>query len=297
MALVHLATRQKDPPVHSAAEIFPLISEGSADWNELERSMREHGFDASFPVLLWEGKVIDGRNRLRVARKLGIEPAFENARTEDVGASPAEFVRRANLARRQMTPVQLAAAAVALETEYAREAAARIVERGKAGGKIGGKIGGKNHPKSEGGNAPSPPSEKKRDESQRSAVQAAQAVGAGIGSTKQLKTVRDKAPEVFALVKDGVVGKVSEAVALAKAPADVRAEAVERIVAGEKPSEVLREIPKPERTPRAVKWDADERIIDLNSYLGRLVDECPARDRTEVIATLEKWTRKMRERT
>jgi hypothetical protein len=279
--------------VHPAAEIFPLTAEGSDDWNEIERSMRERGFDPRFPVLLWRKQVIDGRNRLRIALALGIAPIFADVSDEEVGDSPADFVRRTN-ARRNLTAAQRATVAVEYENEKAREAAARIAAGRKRGGETGGR--GRAKPDSSSNGPSLELSAAKQDDSKRAVVQAAKEVGAGINSTQQLKAVREKAPEVFELVKAGAVAKVAEAVALAKAPEEERAEAVERIKAGEKPADVVRELPKPERKASAPRWDADGRVAKLNALLSDLHHECPAADAAAFVPVFEKWARKFREK-
>ena len=50
---------------HPLADLFPLI--GGAASEELTADIRQHGVRE--PVVLYEGKILDGRNRWRAARK------------------------------------------------------------------------------------------------------------------------------------------------------------------------------------------------------------------------------------
>lgn len=283
-----VAMSARNLAVHPAAEIFPLIVEGGDDWNELANSMRDRGFDARSPVLLFEGKIIDGRNRLAVARSLNIEPAFADVSADEIGESPTLWVKQRH-ARRNLTPSQRAAVAVEIETGLAREAAERKREAAKRGA-----ITRKN--KDGDTVSPSSAAPAKRDNSGRAATQAAKSVGAGIKSTERLKAVRESAPEVFDAVKTGKVVNVSHAVALANASEDERAEAMERIASGEKAADVVRELPKMERKPATSKWDADGVAARLNSQLSDLHHECPGADADVFIPVLEKWARKFREK-
>src|SRR5262249_53283417 len=59
------------PPFHPLAEDYPLMPTG-----ELQRlidDMKEHGFDARFPIVWHEGLILDGRNRWLAALAAGVE--------------------------------------------------------------------------------------------------------------------------------------------------------------------------------------------------------------------------------
>ena len=93
-----------------------LTDEGAID--RIAASMRTRGYDLAEPILLYEGRILDGWHRYRAAQKTGVEPSVvEHKGTE------AEAIRIAiqrNLLRRQMTQRQLAAAIIqskALEGE------------------------------------------------------------------------------------------------------------------------------------------------------------------------------------
>lgn len=92
--------------IHPLAEIFPLI-EGDA-FREFTRDIRENGLRA--PIVTCDGKVLDGRNRLRACQEIGIEPAviaFD-------GTDPLAFVVSQNLRRRHLKDSQRALIAARL---------------------------------------------------------------------------------------------------------------------------------------------------------------------------------------
>ena len=98
------------PPPKSAQsyERHPL----SAVWPDLEptarqalrESMRQRGYDPLEPVVLYEGRVLDGWHRYSMARELGIE-----VRTVDYeGDDPAGLVIARHAGRRNLTPKERA---------------------------------------------------------------------------------------------------------------------------------------------------------------------------------------------
>jgi len=90
--------------------IFPTNSE---DYQRIVENMRENGFDESLPVILYEGKVLDGFHRFKAAKELGIEPIFKNFSGSSQEA--LMFSIRANLDRRHLSSTQSACAAVDAE--------------------------------------------------------------------------------------------------------------------------------------------------------------------------------------
>ena len=94
---------------HALANIFPLMSED--EYQKLKYDIQIHGFDKSLPIVLYEEKILDGRNRYKACMELGVEPIYINFEGQD----PIEYVVRVNLHRRHLNASQLAF--VALETE------------------------------------------------------------------------------------------------------------------------------------------------------------------------------------
>jgi ParB-like chromosome segregation protein Spo0J len=86
-------------PFHPLAERYPLL-EGK-QFEDFVEDIRAHGQDQS--IKLWQGQILDGRNRYRACLQLGIEPVFE-----DVSHLPEEhldaYLATLNEHRRQLTP-------------------------------------------------------------------------------------------------------------------------------------------------------------------------------------------------
>ncbi len=87
--------------LHKLATEFPTMSK--EDFNILKTDIKSNGL--SEPILLWDGQVVDGKHRLRACKELGIKPAFTNW---TVAESPAAYVYRTNLCRRNLTASQRA---------------------------------------------------------------------------------------------------------------------------------------------------------------------------------------------
>lgn len=93
-------TAPADMPAHPLAELFPMLGEGEIA--ELADDIVTFG--QRVPIVLLDGKVLDGRNRLAACRFAGVEPAFEDYAGDD----PLGFVLSHNLHRRHLTASQRA---------------------------------------------------------------------------------------------------------------------------------------------------------------------------------------------
>ncbi len=90
---------------HSLAEAFPMAD--SDAYTALVADIKEHGLRE--PITLFDGKVLDGRNRLKACIEAGIEPKTK----EFEGDDPEDFVHSANINRRHLTQSWLAITAAA----------------------------------------------------------------------------------------------------------------------------------------------------------------------------------------
>jgi len=207
-------------PVHRAAELFPMMN--AAALQGLADDIREHG--QREPVVLFDGAVLDGRNRLRACELAGVEPVFVTVESYEVG-DPIDFVLSLNEKRRHMTDSQLATLAVDVNALNAVLAAERARAGRAAGLEARWSSNGPllDHP------APT------QDNGARSLTQSAKQVGAGINSTATMAAVQRAAPEVFAAVKSGAIERVTDAKRIAAMPEAQRAEVLVRVAAGEEP--------------------------------------------------------------
>lgn len=88
---------------HALAAIFPLM--GDADLDALGADIEANGLRDA--VWLYEGKILDGRNRYRACKARDVDPRFEAYKGKDA----LGFVISKNLHRRHMTESQRAMAA------------------------------------------------------------------------------------------------------------------------------------------------------------------------------------------
>jgi len=91
---------------HPAANIFPLLS--GEEFDDLVADIRSEGLHN--PIVLHDGKVLDGRNRLLACHQAGVEPRF--VEWDGNGSSATSWVISLNLQRRHLNAGQRAAVAV-----------------------------------------------------------------------------------------------------------------------------------------------------------------------------------------
>jgi len=118
--------------IHPALDVWP-VSEGMA--RQLVSSIKNHGFDQTFPILVWRDQIVDGRLRLDALKALEITPQWGihlKALDADMGESDVWMTcGRANGTRRHLTKSQRATIAVPYLPHYEAAARARMLA-GKA---------------------------------------------------------------------------------------------------------------------------------------------------------------------
>ena len=91
---------------HPLADIFPLI--GGAEFESLAADILANG--VLEPIVIYEGQILDGRNRYRAAMSVGVDCPKE----EYTGTDPAGYVVSLNIHRRHLTESQRAMSAAKL---------------------------------------------------------------------------------------------------------------------------------------------------------------------------------------
>jgi len=84
---------------HPLSEFFPMLA--PADFDDLVEDIRAKG--QLEPIVTYQGKILDGRNRYEACETLGIKT---RSRELPSGVKPLDYVISANLKRRQLTQEQ-----------------------------------------------------------------------------------------------------------------------------------------------------------------------------------------------
>lgn len=184
---------------HPLADAFPLM-----EGEEFEDFVNDIGLQGlRHPVVIHDGKILDGRNRWRACQRLGISATTEPY----TGTDPVAFVVSENLRRRHLTDAQRAMIAATLATlangQHSRSAAP--------------------------GGAPD------QGLTQR---EAGQLMGVSRNSVQRARIVREGAvPEVVAAVESGAL-PLTPAARLAALPADEQQRLMAEVPVRDVPSRV-----------------------------------------------------------
>jgi len=96
--------------VHPLANLLPMGTK--AEINAIAFSIRDLGFREDKPIIFHHGKILDGRNRRKAVERLNkmaeVKQPIFIAEFDDNGISAADFVLSNNVARRHLSPSQLA---------------------------------------------------------------------------------------------------------------------------------------------------------------------------------------------
>jgi len=106
---------------HPIANLFPLMEDKEIE--ELALDIQVHGLLQ--PIVKYQGKILDGRNRYLACGSVNIEPRFIEYSESD----PAGFVTSMNIERRHLTPTQRACIGVELLPFYEKAAKERQGKR------------------------------------------------------------------------------------------------------------------------------------------------------------------------
>jgi ParB-like chromosome segregation protein Spo0J len=97
---------------HELANIFPLIE--GVEFDDLVTSIRENGLREGSSIIVFEEKILDGRNRYRACKEAGVTPIGEEF--EGTVEEARQYVLDMNLRRRHLDASQRALIAARLAT-------------------------------------------------------------------------------------------------------------------------------------------------------------------------------------
>ena len=70
--MFHITKKQAYHPI---ANMYPMMDKN--EFNNLIGSMEDNGYDTKHPIIMYEDKILDGRNRYEAALEARLEPVYE----------------------------------------------------------------------------------------------------------------------------------------------------------------------------------------------------------------------------
>jgi ParB-like chromosome segregation protein Spo0J len=191
---------------HPIAEIFPMMPDNAL--RSLSENIKKNGLLE--PILLYEGMILDGRNRFAACEMAGVTP--ETVEFDDPSINPVEFVWSKNAERRQLDVSQL----VALRNESVKQSISWMEARQK-------EIYAANEARKEKGKAiaqgkkqpsgaqncaplfsfPEPIPSSKEHRNSLEARRLAAITGAGATTTHQVLMAEKERPDLYQKIKEG----------------------------------------------------------------------------------------------
>lgn len=111
---------------HNLAALIPPMS--ADEFSSLKADIAQRGLVD--PIVLYEGKVLDGRHRYRACVETSTEPQFRDFD----GSDPVSYVISLNVHRRHLSASQKGVVALNVESEFAKQAAENLEKAGQIAG-------------------------------------------------------------------------------------------------------------------------------------------------------------------
>ena len=217
---------------HAAAELFPFMSD--EELGELAADIRAHGLLE--PIVLLDGLVLDGRNRLRACEAASVEPRFVEW---DGSGDPALWVISKNLKRRHLDTSQRGMVAHKLVGYHAAAAKERQKESG------GDRKSADRLPQICGNRSDDPAAPAVSRHERTATADAARELNVSPRTVEHAATVFERGvPELVAAVERGAVAVSAAAEATQFGREDQR-RVVELVAAGASGAEAIREVKRP----------------------------------------------------
>lgn len=183
--------------VHPDCEIFPMMDRD--EFASLCDDIAKRGL--LWPIIIYQGQIVDGRNRQLACERLDIPPRYEE--WDGRGGTLLEFIVSTNRERRHLTKAQSAALAAELKPRLEDAAIDRCRAAGKKGGKKTGRRNGMNGCTKGPEKIPDP--SVNRTKSHDSRDEAAEKFQVNPRYVDDAAKIKKQAPEVFEEMKTGKV--------------------------------------------------------------------------------------------
>lgn len=227
--------------VHEIATLFPHMSD--VDRDHLRVSLIKEG--QLEDILVFEGKILDGRHRYETCVELGLEPRVREFEG-DLGSAFSHSVAL-NLSRRHLTTVQRAAAGAGIK-EFQERLLAEAPQPEPISVAISEDVEERPAPKAK---APKPPSARKITKQARD--MASQQSGVSPRAIDVASKIKEQAPDVFERMLAGTAGSLPDAKKVTALPADVREKVHALVDEGAKLKAAIQQVvPEPPAPPGPV---------------------------------------------
>jgi DNA modification methylase len=163
---------------HEYANSYPMMTD--KEFDELCADIQKNGYRPENPIVLFDGLILDGRNRYKACEKLNILPMFTQFSGCDEEAF--QYAKSSNLTRKHWTIDQWAMIALDIEAMEAKRAKERML------------AGVKNHPVAD---------RPQGDENGKSRDKAGKAVGVSGKKVQRAKALKAKNKKLAEKVKSG----------------------------------------------------------------------------------------------
>ena len=240
--------------LHPACKLFPKL--GKAELQELADDIKANGLQN--PIVLFEGKILDGRNRDAACKIAGVRPRFEKWKSK---GSPVEWVISQNLMRRHLTASQRAVVALDLLPLLEKEAKQRqrLSNSYRKNGRLAQKCADRNG-------------------TGRASEVAARIIRSSSRYVEMVKAINADAPELVEMIRTGELN-VSEANCLARLPKRKRASLLKQIEQGDNGSKTphVRTLVGTNRKSLesySTPPQATEALLERESFRGRILEPC-----------------------
>lgn len=115
----------------------PLTDE---EYKQLEKNIVENGFDKNFPIMEWNGYVVDGHNRYKICKDHNITDYVVGTLAYETKEEVMKWMLDIQLGRRNLSPIQRIAVAEKYRPLYEKEAKENQSKAGKEYGNGGTKL-------------------------------------------------------------------------------------------------------------------------------------------------------------